>query len=63
MKTKGLLILTLALILSLAGSVGLDAKKKKDKCDLIVRSLSAPSSADAGSKIRVISRVKNPFKK
>ncbi len=62
MKTKGLLILTLALILSLAGSVGLDAKKKKDRCDLIVRSLSAPSSADAGTKIRVISRVKNKGK-
>ncbi len=52
----------LAIILCLAGSDGLYAKKKKDRCDLIVRSLSAPSSADSSSKIRIISRVKNKGK-
>ncbi len=59
MKTKTIFTTILAIILCLAGSEGLEAKKKKDRCDLIVRSLSAPSRADSGSKIRILSRVKN----
>ncbi len=62
MKTKTILTIVLAVIFCLAGFEGLEAKKKKDRCDLIVKSLSAPSSADAGSKIRIISRVKNKGK-
>jgi hypothetical protein len=62
MKTKGVLILILAVILSLAGSGVSEAIKKKDRCDLIVKSLSAPSSANSGSRIRIFSRVKNKGK-
>ncbi len=62
MKTKAILIVILTVILSLAGSDSLYAIKKKDRCDFIVRTLSAPSSTEAGSKIKITSRIKNKGK-
>ncbi len=63
MKRETIFILILALSLTLAISEGVDAKNKKGRCDLIVRSLSAPSSADAGKSIKIASRVKNKGQK
>ncbi len=56
MRGKNIIIILLAVIFTLGISGAGEAKKR---CDLIVKSLSAPSSTETGLKIRIVSSVKN----
>ncbi len=59
MKMKQILTIVLAVIFSMAISGQVDAKKKKDRCDLKVISLSVSSSAEVGDRLKIRSKIKN----